>query len=55
MRSALMVLVIAYCDFGFVWNLVLVIWNFTIAQLAPDQSFFYRLAWTLAGRSPADT
>jgi len=30
MRFVLMVLVIGYCDLVFVWNLVLVIWNFTI-------------------------
>jgi len=35
--------------------LVIVIWNFAIEQLAPDQSFFIRSDGTLAGSGPADT
>jgi hypothetical protein len=55
MHSVLMVLVIGYCDLEFVWNLVLVIWIFTIEQLVPDQSFSYRSDWTLAAGGSAET
>jgi len=48
-------LVIAICLRFVIWNLVLVIWIFTIESLVPDQSFFYRSDWTLAAGSGAET
>jgi len=52
MRTVLLVLVIGYCDLEFVCNLMLVIWNFTIEQFVPDQSFSYGSDWTLAAGGP---